>query len=162
MATDFDIRPVAQQRSRLPATPLRVATGQKRSKQALAASGTASTPHGGIITASSKRRHTGNPGKRWLGWIDIALTAIVAVVLVLFSDTAVVTGTCIALYAIYIGVRRVGGRLPFALALLAILGVVVHFTVIPDPELVNTFAMYAFFLLVIGTIALALELPHKV
>jgi hypothetical protein len=92
----------------------------------------------------------------------MAITAAVAVVLVLFNETMLVPGACIAIYAIYIGVRRVGGRLPFALALLAILGVVVHFTFIPDPELINTYAMYAFFFLVIGTIALVLEVPQKV
>lgn len=159
MATDFDIRrgeqglkPVAAVR-RTPVMPK-----QEHSTPPNKPSRTHSTS-GGIITTTSKR---GRSDKRWLAWIDIALTAIVAAALVLFTDTMVIAGASIAAYAIYIGVRRVGGRLPFALALLAILGVVVHFTLIPDPELVNTYAMYAFFLLVIGTIALALELPHKV
>lgn len=157
--TDFDIRPGGQ--GSKPVAVVRhtpVISKQERSTRPNKPSRVHSTG-GGIITAASKR---GRSGKRWLAGLDIALTAIVAVTLVLFTDTMLIAGASIAAYAIYIGVRRVGGRLPFALALLAILGVVVHFTFIPDPELVNTYAMYVFFLLVIGTIALALELPHKV
>jgi hypothetical protein len=52
---------------------------------------------------------------------------------------------------------RIVSQLAFSLALLAILGIIAHLTIIPDAEKVNSYAMYAFFLLIAATVSLAFE-----
>jgi hypothetical protein len=67
----------------------------------------------------------------------------------------------IGLYAVFALIRRVPSRTSFTLALFALIGVVVLLIIRGADTLSQNFAVYAFLLLVVGTISLALELRRQ-
>lgn len=63
----------------------------------------------------------------------------------------------IAAYAVYALVRRVESRTTFSLALISLGCILVMLLVRPNADLMQNFAIYAFLLLLVGTVSLTVE-----
>lgn len=87
--------------------------------------------------------------------------AIAAMVPAAFLVQSIVFGQImIAVYAIFALIFRINSRTSFTMALMS-LGIVMLSTLRSDAAQANTFAVYAFLLLVIGTLSMAREAPGK-
>lgn len=94
----------------------------------------------------------------WIFIIHIAIAAVFFAALCFFAERAVTTGQLLILaYAVYALALRVPSRITFLIVLASFAAVVLHLTVRPDTELVNTFSIYAFLLLIVSAISLGKE-----
>ncbi len=102
---------------------------------------------------------------RRVGRIKLVLQGMViivlAVVLGLATSTQQIGEIAIGIYAVIALVLRFSSRTTFALALLAFAMIMLLEVVRPTSDLAANFAVYAFLLLVVGTLSLSLEVRQE-
>lgn len=104
---------------------------------------------------ASRRRH----------WPKLTMQLILFIVLAGaagFLLQSVTAGeSIIAVYALYAIIRHVESRITFILALIALVSTALLSTFNGDSTLANNFAVYAFLLLVVGTISMGIEMRRS-
>jgi hypothetical protein len=93
--------------------------------------------------------------------LHIPLILISAVGVGLFLQSQTSGEVIIAIYAVYAVIKHVSSRITFILALVALISVALLSAVQADSTMTDNFAVYAFLLLVVGTICMGLELRHE-
>jgi hypothetical protein len=93
--------------------------------------------------------------------LQAACIIVLATVLGVAANVQQIGEIALAVYAIVAFAARFSSRISFTLALLAF-GMIIFLEIIrPGSELAANFAVYAFLLLVIGTVSLALEVRQE-
>lgn len=142
---------VARPKTHTPAS-IKPASRPHSSKNAAAVSAPKSRSH---ITHQPKP--AGKP-RNWMLVLHLCIAVVVFGGLIFFSEKSESTGQLLVLaYAVYALALRVPSRITFMLVLGAFASVILHLTVRPDTELVNTFSIYAFLLLIVSAISLGKE-----
>jgi hypothetical protein len=108
-----------------------------------------------IVTVKSKK--TLRRGRR-AAKLAVVGSAMLAIGMLL--QAAVYGELLIAVYAIFALVRRVESRTTFMLALISLGCILVMLLLRPNLELMQNFAIYAFLLLLVGTVSLTTETRH--
>ncbi|HSX43243.1 MAG TPA: hypothetical protein VLF59_04105 [Candidatus Saccharimonadales bacterium] len=148
-----------QHRARSPQTTASIGASSRPLVQTTAGSASfiqPSKPH--IKTFEAPIRRVGRPKLILQG----IATALLAIVLGLAAGAQPVGEVAIAVYTIIALCLRFSSRISFALALIAFAMIMLLRVLRPDSGLAANFAVYAFLLLVAGTLSQALEMRQAV
>jgi hypothetical protein len=103
--------------------------------------------------------------KRQTGWVKLALQVVaitlLAMVLGLAASSQTIGMVAIGVYAIVAVALRFSSRTTFALALIAFGMIMLLEIMLPTSGLSANFAVYAFLLLVVGTLSVGLEVHQE-
>lgn len=141
-------------------TPARWAP-RRASVSASAAAQELSVPIAPPASATLQQR-SGRPRKatllKWLKRHGLVVLALIAVIVIVrLSASPDIGGVIIAAYTIGVFMLRISSRVTFGLAALALVGVIIELTLLPEPGRANSGAVLVFLLLGVGLVSTMFE-----